>query len=385
MSTTDRRLSVFLLVRSLDTGGAQRQIVDLACGLRQRGHTTHVGTFYRRGPLLADLERCNVPVVDLRKKSRWDVTGFALRARNAIRELRPDIVYSFLGGANLFATLLHAWRPKTKLVWSVRASDMDLNQYDWTRRLSYRAECLFSGIPDLIIANSFAGRSHAVSKGFVGKRMQVVPNGVDIERFRPDSQLRQRQRRQWELEPENLAIGVLARFDPMKGHGTFLKAAAVVLRDLPQARFICIGDGARIQKFQRMAAELGIADRVSFPGRTDDPVAALNGLDIYCSSSDYGEGFSNAIAEAMACSLPCVVTDVGDSARIVGDTGFVVPRANPAEMAKAILSEAHRSSGTLGTAARQRIIENYAVARMVDRTVGLLESILDGCPSGVIA
>jgi glycosyltransferase involved in cell wall biosynthesis len=368
--------SIFLLVRSLGAGGAERQLVQLALGLKEHGHVVRVGVFYKEGPLLLDLESGEIPVVDLGKKGRWDLLGFLFRVKQAIADAQPDIVYSFLGGANLVAAAARMLGRKFKLVWSIRASDMDLKQYEWTRPLSYRAECLLSDKIDLIIANSFAGREHAILKGFSPQRLEVVPNGIDTKRFHPDPLLRGRQRQQWELSDQDVAIGVLARLDPMKGHRTFLNAAARIAQELPNGRFLCVGDGPEKARLQQFAEDLGILDRVNFLGQTDDPAAVLNGLDIYCSSSDYGEGFSNSVGEAMACAIPCVVTDVGDSARIVGDTGIVVPRADPAALAEALVLAASRKGLHNGLAARQRILENYGTRQMVERTAELLLSTL---------
>jgi glycosyltransferase involved in cell wall biosynthesis len=376
MSSKPDACSIFLLVRSLGTGGAERQLVQLALGLKERGYVVRVGVFYNEGPLLPDLESGEISVVDLGKKGRWDLLGFLFRVKHAIADAEPEIVYSFLGGANLIAVAALMLGRKFKLVWSIRASDMDLNQYEWTRRFSYRAECLFSDKVDLIIANSFAGRTHAISKGFSPRRLAVVPNGIDTKRFHPDPLLRHRQRQQWGLSDKDVAIGVLARLDPMKGHRTFLKAAARIAQELPNCRFLCIGEGSEKAQLQRFAHNLDISDRVKFLGQTDDPVAALNGLDIYCSSSDYGEGFSNSVGEAMACAIPCVVTNVGDSARIVGDTGIVVPRADPAALAEALVLVASQRGLHNGFAARQRILENYDTRQMVERTAELLLSTL---------
>jgi hypothetical protein len=123
-------LAVVLLIRSLALGGAQRQLVQLARGLKERGHRVTVGIFYSGGPLVAELEQAEVPVTKLGKGGRWNNLGFLLRLRRMIAALRPDVVYSFVGSANIFAALARPFVPDTKLVWSVRSSDMDLTRYD---------------------------------------------------------------------------------------------------------------------------------------------------------------------------------------------------------------------------------------------------------------
>jgi glycosyltransferase involved in cell wall biosynthesis len=361
-------------------GGAERQLVELARGLQRRGHRVTVAAFYMRGPLLAELEAARVRVVDLAKRGRWDIAGFLLRTRKAIAEARADLVYSFLGGANIVAAAATVGVPLTRLVWSIRASRVDLNKYDWLHKASYWIERLLSNAPGLIIANSAAGRDFAASQGFPRSNIQVVYNGIDVERFTHDEAARHSQRKAWNLRQRDIAIGVLGRLDPMKGHQTFVEAAAQVSSRIPDARFFCVGEGRELAPLQALADGLGIGGLTQFVGRSDDPVSALNGLDIYCSASYFGEGFSNAIAEAMACGLPCIVTDVGDSAMIVGDLGTVVPPRDPAALGAAIIACASELHTHSAAGPRRRIVDNFGVDSMVDRTIALLQSLRSSTP-----
>ena len=363
---------IYLLARSLNIGGAERQLVHLAAGLHERGEQVVVGLFYKGGVLDAELERRGIPIVDLRKSGRWDVPAFLARLRRSIAEVRPDVVYSFLGTANIVAAALRPLSPRFRMVWSIRASDMDPARYDWVFRLNYGLECVLSRTADLIISNSNAGRDFAAAHGFPRGRIEVVPNGIDTDRFRPDPALRAAKRAEWGIGGGETAIGVLARLDPMKDHPNFLRAAASLAPQHPELRFLCIGEGPDEAALKRLASELGLGERVLFTGRSTDPVAALNALDIACSSSAFGEGFSNAVAEAMACGLPPVVTDVGDSAMLVGDAGRVVRRRDAEALARAIEEEAAASRDSRGARARARIVENFSLGAMVERTLALL-------------
>jgi glycosyltransferase involved in cell wall biosynthesis len=350
-------------------GGAERQLVELARGMQHRGHRVTVAAFYKRGPLLRELEEARVRVIDLAKRGRWDAAGFLLRTRKAIRDAQPDLVYSFLGGANLVATAATAAMKSIRLVWSIRASRVDLSKYDWLHKASYRIERLLSNAPDLIIANSAAGRNFAAHQGFPRSKIHVVHNGIDVERFRPDPGLRRSQRKTWNLAATQVAVGVLGRLDPMKDQANFLRAAAVALQEAPNLRFLCIGDGPDRDKLGALAASLGITEHVTFTGIADS-VGALNALDIACSSSST-EGFPNAVAEAMSCGLPCIVTDVGDSAIIVGDLGAVVPPRDPAALGAAIIACASELHAHSAAELRQRIVDNFGRDSMVDRTIAL--------------
>jgi glycosyltransferase involved in cell wall biosynthesis len=372
--TDQSRLSVFLLIRSLNVGGSERQLVHLAVGLHRRGHRVTVGVFYGGGLLEAELERSGVPVVDLAKRGRWDMLGFLARTRRAIASARPDVVYSFLGSANLIAAAVRTSARVRRLVWSIRSSDVDLSKYDRTQRLIYRLECRLSRIPDLIISNSRSGLEFAVAQGFARARIEVVPNGIDTDRFRHDPALRARKRAEWGIGDSDVAVGVLSRLDPMKGYETFLRAAAMLADRRPRMIFLCIGDGPDEVMLKRLTVDLGLADRVLLTGLATDPVAALNALDVCCSPS-FTEGFSNAIAEAMACGIACVVTEVGDSALIVGDTGRIVPRSDPDALAAALVDQVAALSAALSEQARARIVDNFSIDNMVDRTLALLTKV----------
>jgi glycosyltransferase involved in cell wall biosynthesis len=216
-------------------------------------------------------------------------------------------------------------------------------------------------------SNSEGGRAFALRRGFPEGKIALVRNGIDTERFRPDPALRREQREKLGLAKDEVAVGVLARLNATKDHATFLRAAAEIAPRTPRARFLCVGSGPELDALQRLASGLAIADRVQFTGELD-PAAALNAFDVACSTS-VTEGFSNAIAEAMACGLPCVVTDVGDSALIVGDCGTVVPPSSPGVLAQAIEQVLRRLDEHDPSKPRHRIVEEISVDKMVDRTV----------------
>jgi glycosyltransferase involved in cell wall biosynthesis len=215
-----------------------------------------------------------------------------------------------------------------------------------------------------------------VSQGFPEQRIAVVPNGIDTNRFKPDKALRVKQRRAWNLPPNAVAIGILARLDAMKDHPTFLRAARLLSASKPELRFVCVGEGPERKRLEVLANELGIAGQVSFPGAVD-PVASLNAFDVACSSS-MSEGFPSAVAEAMACAKPCAVTDVGDSARIVGDFGTVVPPRDAEALAKAILQELALTGTARSLWARSRIVDHYSVGSAVKGTILVLSQTVTG-------
>jgi glycosyltransferase involved in cell wall biosynthesis len=205
--------------------------------------------------------------------------------------------------------------------------------------------------------------------------MIVIPNGIDSERFRPDPIAGRRLRIEWGI-PENAPlIGIVGRIEPMKDHSTFLEAAGIVARG-SKAHFVCIGDGAPMYRREMEAKALatGCGDRIHWLGVRNDMPSAYTSLDILVSAS-VGEGFSNVIGEAMASGVRCVVTDVGDSARIVGTAGIVVPPGDPGKMARAILDLIDGNCRYLDDP-REQVSKNFSRERMVTATASALRTLV---------
>jgi glycosyltransferase involved in cell wall biosynthesis len=374
-----RRVKLVFLIRSLGIGGAERQLVTLAASLDPAVFDVTVLCFYGGGELGQELADAKIPLVSLEKKGRWDVQNFLWRLRSTLKRIQPDVIYSYLTVANLMATLLMPSLPSTRVVWGIRAT-YDLAYCTPFDRLCWRLEKLLSHFPDLIIFNSFAGRDLHLSDGYAGSRAVVIHNGMDTKRFRPDRRSGSLLRATWQIPDGALLIGMGARLDPMKDHQTFLRAARIFARTRPEARFVCIGRGPQqyFDELRDLAERLDVTDKVVWPGSIGDMASGYNALDISCSSSCYGEGTSNAVAEAMACGVPCVVTDVGDSKLIVGDTGIVVPPRNPEALAIGWARMAARLTDfpSIRQEARTRIETEFSLAALVSRTSDSLLELL---------
>jgi len=374
-------LDLAFLIRSLGSGGAERQLVALAKGLHLRGHRVRVYTYYGGGLFEGDLKAAGVPVVSLQKGGRWDLVAFSLRLLRLLRRDLPEVVHAYLGTSNILVALMKPFLRRTRVVWGVRAAQKDMTQYDHSTRAAYWVECLLSRGADLIIANSQAGRRHAVLHGFPAERMTVIPNGIDTARFRPEPELRGVLRAAWGVTEDEPLVGLVGRMDPVKDHQGFLQAAARVAEVHPKVRFICIGGGPA-DIASRLAAEadrLGLGPRLRWEGPRPDMPGVYSALDLLVSSSR-GEGFSNVIAEAMACGVPAVVTDVGDSAWIVEGSGLVVPPGDPDALAAAVLTQLEKPRGPGGAAPRDRITGQFGVEIMVERTEAALAGVIRGRP-----
>ena len=366
-------MKIAFLVRALNYGGAQSQLVILAQGLKKRGHTICVIAFYN-GIHARELSAAGINVHLLNKRGRWDVIGLLWRLTRLIRAESPDILYGYLATCNLLTGWLQFFFRHTKAVWGIRVSDLNLHYYDRLSRYLAWLEIKLSGFAALVIANSEAGKRYAISQGWKLKIFVVIHNGIEVNKFQPNIAARKKVRAEWNVTDDELLIGIVGRIDPIKGHRIFLQAAAQLIPVLANVRFVCVGDAVN-QAYQKellaLTEALGLQQKVIWAAARYDLPDVYNGLDVLtnCSAS---EGFSNVIGEAMACGISCVVTKVGDSAEIVGDAGIVIEANNPAALVTGWLEWLRRDRQAMGRQARQRISEMFSVQKMVDETEAVL-------------
>ncbi len=206
--------------------------------------------------------------------------------------------------------------------------------------------------------------------------MAFIHNGINTEHFIPDRNAGASVRAEWGINKKTILIGLVARMDPMKDYLVFLKAAQIFVQRHKSVCFVCVGDGPMDykEKLYSLSEESGLSDFIIWAGLRSDMPAVYSALDIVTSTSSYGEGFSNVIAEAMACGVPCVVTDVGDSALIVGDTGLVVPIKDPEALANGwmnMLKRLENNACLSSKKTRERIVSNYSVELLIKKTSAL--------------
>lgn len=373
-------IRVLFLVRGLHLGGAERQLVLLAKGLRRVGHDVDVAVFYAGGHFEDDLRADGIPIHDLGKRTRWDGLPALLRLVRVVRSTRPDIVHAYMSLGNLYSATLKPLFPSLKVIWGIRTAITDLHAYEWATRITPALERAASPLADAIVANSSAARRQAVASGFDARKITVVPNGIDCDAFRPDPIGRATVRADWQVPANATLVGIVARLDAVKNHATVLHAFARVSSALPEVRFVCIGDGqpAYRERLDRLGSELGLGARLKWVRSCRTTRAVYSALDVSVLSSDPGESFPNVVGEAMACGVPCVVTDSGDAVDIVGGTGLVVPPRDPAALAAALvdlLGRLGESRAAMSFDARARIERLYSVDRLVTSTEAVLHDV----------
>lgn len=370
---------VLLAIRALNIGGAERQFLEVAKKIDRSRFELTVLTL-RRGTLDGELIGLSgVRHVSLEKRGRWDV-GVLRRYAALVDDLQPDVVYSFMFDMNVFSAIaLRLARHRPRLAWGIFGSEPDFARGPRFLRTLFLLKRWLERSADAITSDSVRGFSFLRKYGFRLRNPQVVFSGTDAGRFRPDAAARAAFRREHGLGDDDVAVGISSRLVHMKGYPVLAEAARELLAELPQVRFFAMGYGDERVRAEATAILGDQAGRFTWLGKVGQPERVLPAWDVYCSSSIYGEGFSNSIIEAMAAGLPVVATDVGDAAIQVGDTGIIVPpgdaRALCAALRRLILDPRRLE---LGRAARQRVLDNFLADRMVRSTEQVLESLATG-------
>jgi len=362
-----RPIRILHLISTTDVGGAETSLARLVTGLDRERFENLVVSMTTLGPVGIELQKAGIRVAALgMHKGLPDPRGIVRLAR-IVRQFKPDIIQGWMYHANLLSLLFG--RGGRKVFWNIRCSDMDLSQYGSIYRWTVKAGARLSGQSDLVIANSEAGRKWHERLGYKPRHWQIIPNGIDTDVFKPDPEAGNLIRQELGIPQDATAIGLIARFDPMKDHATFFKAAASLQADRPDLHFILAGRGVEPtnRAIPKMMADLPRPEQFHLLGERTDIPAIMNALNLACLSS-ISEGFPNVLAEAMSCGLPCVSTAVGDAAMIIAGTGLTVPPAEPQAMATALrelcnLDQTKRQE--LGRRARLRIIENYSLTKFI--------------------
>ncbi|WP_458699894.1 glycosyltransferase [Sulfurospirillum sp. 1307] len=359
-------IKLVLSIRSLDIGGAERQFIELVKHIDKTKFDVLVCTMY--GGIQEDIVKNipNIKYINLNKKSRYDFFGFYSNYKKVLKEFSPDVIYSFLGEMNLFS---YWCKPQnTKIIWGFRASNMDFAKYGKVSQFLFWLQKRLSYKVDKIIANSYASIEFHKNSGFCMDKAVVIHNGIDTDRFKRDEIKRKIFREKYNLNENDIAIGIVARIDYMKGYTIFANAAKKILENYDNIKFFSVGDGDENIK-QECEEILGEYNNKRFIwlGKQNNVEDFYSGFDI-SSSSSFGEGFSNSIAEAMSCECACVVTDVGDSKIIVGKCGEIAPSNNVESLIKEIENIMKKELKKLGQCSRERVIENFSIDKMVKNT-----------------
>lgn len=377
-----QQIRVAHVIPDLAIGGAETALVRLLEDLDRTRFAALVVTLRDGGALAERARGTGAGVVSLGMRTRLPSPRTLLRLRSALRAFAPDVVQGWMYHGNLAAwTGVRLVHPRPALAWNVRQSLASLDHQPGATRLVIRANARLSSDADAIVNNSRASAAQHEALGFDPRRVEIVPNGFDTRQFRPDAEARAALRAQLGLAPEALLAGMVARLDPVKRHDLFLDAVACARRDGLDVHALLVGSGIVPENapLADLVARAGLDGRAHLLGERADVARVLPALDVLVSAS-WTEGFPNAVGEALACGVPCVVTETGDCAAIVGDAGVVVPPGDGEALARALVGLLRlptRERTAMGERGRARVSADYTLAACTARYAALYARLAD--------
>lgn len=359
------------IIPSLDRSGAEKQLVLLARGLPKSEFEVHICALTRGGPLEQDLRDAEIPYTVIGKHWKFDPAAY-WRLKRHIAQLQPTLVQTWLFAANSYgrAAALQAGVPR--IVASERCVDC------WKVWHELAIDRWLARRTDRIVVNSSGVSQFYSEQGIPSDKFVLIPNGIEPTTSAPYD--RAELLASLGLPPQSRLIGAVGRLWPQKRMKDLIWAADLlkVIRD--DVYLLIVGDGPERERLLRYRQHVHIEDRVHFLGHRDDVPRLMPCFDLLWLASGY-EGLPNAVLEAMAAGIPVVATDIpGNRDLVVPDeTGFLVPvgdRAALAQHAQLLLEDAPLRE-QLGSAGRQRVLQQFRVTDMVDAHARLYRDLLD--------
>lgn len=352
-------------------GGAEQMLLKLTAHMERKRFHSVVVSMTDVGPVGEKLLEQGIPVYTLGMRLGRPNPFGLVKLLRLLKSENPDLIQTWLYHADLLGFIAGKMTGIKRIVWGLRCSNMELKNYRLLTSLTIKVCRWLSFFVDAIVVNSREGALFHKQLGYSKKKMILIPNGFDLGHFKPDEEARHWLRHELSLPSEAILIGLIARLDPMKDQVNFLEAASLVFCPEGKVFFIMVGKGidAANQDLLAVIPEK-IKKYVYLLGLRHDIPRITAGLDIAISSSAYGEGFPNTIGEAMACGIPCVATDVGDSSFILGPTGIIVPPRDAAALAaglRTLLALGKTGRQRLGKQAGIRVRQRYELGRIVNQ------------------
>ncbi|MDJ0634716.1 MAG: glycosyltransferase [Xenococcaceae cyanobacterium MO_188.B29] len=362
---------ILYITTGLSTGGAEMMLYNLLAKLDRRQFEPIVISLMDKDRFGEAIEKLNIPVYTLGMNTGIPTIQTTKKLIQTVNKLKPDLIQGWMYHGNIAAQFVSSLsQQKIPVLWSIHHSLHSLSSEKLLTQALIKLGGLTAKFVKQVAFVSEKSKLQHENLGYPAQNSCIIPNGFDTSLFKPSTPIRKQFRQELGLPSDALLIGSIARYHPMKDHDNLLRSAKILLSNYPEAYFILVGTDVDKENttLTNLIAELDISDRVYLLGERRDIPQITPALDILTSSSAFGEAFPLVIGEAMACAIPCVATDLGDSAWIIGDTGKVVPIKNPQALATAwqeLISLSTEDRKTLGETARSRIISYFSLDSVV--------------------
>jgi glycosyltransferase involved in cell wall biosynthesis len=374
-------LKIAHVITGLSAHGAETMLYRFLSASNPREYQHEVISLTDRGAMASKIESLGVPVRVLRMRPGIPNPLAILKLARELRESRPELVQTWMYHADLLGGLAARLAGNLPVVWGIHHTRVDWRETKFLTALTVRVCARLSRrVPAAILCCSKASEHAHVELGYAPEKIRVIANGTDVQEFRPDPDGGPAVRKALGIPADAPVIGLAARLHPHKDHGTFFRAAGMLHKKFPDVHFVLCGDGVTAEN-SGIAAQVDAAElrgNCHLLGAQADMRSVYAAWDIATNSS-LSEAFPLAVGEAMACEVPCVVTEVGDCSAIVGDTGKVVPPQRPELMAKAwreLLESGPEVRQRLGIAARERVAKHYSLPVLVEKYQSLYRAVM---------
>lgn len=370
------------IIIGLNVGGAELMLKRLIESHRERPDIEHsIISLTDMGVLGEQLTKQGVAVYCLGMSSimKGPVTFFKLR--KLLRELRPDVVHTWMYHADLLGALAARSIGLRQIVWCIRSTDIKKGGSKVTLIIRKLCALLSGWLPRVIVCAADASRKVHEAVGYASNKMQVIPNGFELAKLLPAGSNDTHIRDELGISKACTLVVSVGRYNPVKDHKTFIEAAGKVATQRNDVRFMLVGRDLEYSNSQLMALinATGQADTFYLLGERNDVPACLQASDVFCLHS-VTEGFPNVLGEAMAVGLPCIATDVGDAAYLLDNPEWIVPAASPSQLADKldiILSLSTTDREVLGQTSANRIREHFTMDVISRRYFDLYTSLID--------
>jgi len=354
------------VIIGLNVGGAELMLKRLIESHREQPGIEHsVISLTGLGVLGEQLSAEGVAVYCLGMSSIIKGPATFFRLRKLLQTLRPDVVHTWMYHADLLGGLAARSLGIRNLVWCVRSTYIEKGGSRVTLLIRKLCALVSRYVPRVIVCAADMSRQVHEAIGYAPNKMQVIPNGFDLEKLTALRDAGANIRSELDIDHDCKLVISVGRYNPVKDHKTFIEAAGKIAGLRDDVSFLLVGRGLERSNSQLMVLieATGRADAFYLLGERGDVPACLQASDVFCLHS-VTEGFPNVLGEAMAVGLPCVTTDVGDAAYLLDSPEWVVPAASPDKLAEkldAMLSLPAAERAVLGEASVRRIREHFTM------------------------
>jgi glycosyltransferase involved in cell wall biosynthesis len=362
--TINKAFKLVFVITGLNTGGAEMMLYKFLSRIDRDKFSPTVIAMLEGGIFVERIQALNIPVYNLGMKEGIPNPQALLRLKKLLKQIQPDIIQGWMYHGNLIAHLANLLsQRKVPVFWSIHHSVESLKAEKTTLAATIKLTAFLSKQVEQVVFSADKGKNQHLKLGYCSGNAVAIGDNFDISKYKPTSEPQLNLRQSLNLPETSILIGSIARYHPMKDHANLIQAAALIVNENPDVHFILVGPNVDENNpiLTEQIKQLSIAERIHLLGERQDIPALMTSLDIFTTSSAYGESFPNVLGEAMSCQIPCVSTDVGDSEAIVGDTGIVVPPRDSQALAEAwrkliLLGKDGRKN--LGEKSRKRV-ETY--------------------------